>query len=421
MSESRNPQALLASTLNKVPFIMQILAGLIIGVIIGAIYPNDHTVLPTMGSLFVKALKSVAPILVFVLVAAAIARHEKGTQSNMRPIVVVYFISMVLASTLALSMSYIFPSTFSELASAADDLSPPQGIAEVLTNFVNQAIDNPVTALMNGNYIAILFWAIALGLMFRTAHDNTKKVLEDLTQSVAGVVRIIIRFAPLGVMGLVYSSVTQEGGFANLLNYVHVLLVLIGSMLLIGFVLNAGIVYYMTRENPYPLIFTCVARSGVTAFFTRSSAANLPVNLALCEKLNLPRETYTISIPLGATINMSGAAVTIVIMTMAAVHTLGIEVDFFSALLMSISAVLCACGASGVAGGSLMLIPLACSIFGIGNDVAMQIVGIGFIIGVLQDSTETALNSFTDVLFTAAVCKRAQRLQKKAEQKAAAQ
>ena len=272
MSESRNPQALLASTLNKVPFIMQILAGLIIGVIIGAIYPNDHTVLPTMGSLFVKALKSVAPILVFVLVAAAIARHEKGTQSNMRPIVVVYFISMVLASTLALSMSYIFPSTFSELASAADDLSPPQGIAEVLTNFVNQAIDNPVTALMNGNYIAILFWAIALGLMFRTAHDNTKKVLEDLTQSVAGVVRIIIRFAPLGVMGLVYSSVTQEGGFANLLNYVHVLLVLIGSMLLIGFVLNAGIVYYMTRENPYPLIFTCVARSGVTAFFTRSSA-----------------------------------------------------------------------------------------------------------------------------------------------------
>lgn len=417
MSESRNPQALYASTLNRIPFILQIIMGLILGIVIAAIYPNDHTILPTMGGLFVKALKSIAPILVFVLVSAAIARHEQGTKSNMRPIIAVYFVTMIAASTLALSMSYIFPSTFPQLAAAASDLTPPQGIAEVLTNFVNHAIDNPISALLEGNYIAILFWAIGLGLMFRTAHDNTKKVLEDLTQSVSGVVRIIIRFAPLGVMGLVYSSVTKEGGFSNLLNYLHVLCVLVGTMFLIGFVLNAAIVFFLTHENPYPLIFTCVARSGVTAFFTRSSAANLPVNLALCEKLGLPRETYTISIPLGCTINMSGAAVTIVIMTMAAVHTLNIEVDFLSALLMSIAAVLCACGASGVAGGSLMLIPLACSIFGIGNDIAMQIVGIGFIIGVLQDSTETSLNSFTDVVFTAAVCKRAQRLEKKKAQK----
>ena len=418
MLENINPRAPLSQTLNKIPFIMQIVIGLIIGIILAYVYPYDKSIIPTFGTLFVKALKSVAPILVFVLVSSAIARHQKGQQSNMKPIIVLYFVSMALSATLALAMSYIFPSNFNILAGHVENLTAPQGITEVFVNFVNQAIDNPITAIMNGNYIAILIWAICLGLMFRAAHDNTKKVLEDLAQSISGVVRIVIRFAPLGVMGLVYSSCTADGGFSNLLNYVHVVCVLLGTMLLIAFGLNAIIVFAVTRENPYPLIFTCVTRSAVTAFFTRSSAANLPVNLELCEKLNLPRATYTISIPLGCTINMSGAAVTIVIMTMAAVHTLGIHVDFASALLMCIASILCACGASGVAGGSLMLIPLACSIFGISNDIAMQVVGIGFIIGVLQDSTETALNSSTDVLFTAAACKRAERLQKKREEQA---
>ena len=263
-------------------------------------------------------------------------------------------------------------------------------------------------------------WAIGLGLAFRAAHDNTKRVLEDLAQSVSAVVRMVIRFAPLGVMGLVYNSTTQPGGFANLLNYVHVVVVLVATMLLIAFVFNAILVFAVTGENPYPLIFKTTAKSGITAFFTRSSAANLPVNMALCEEMKLPKETYSISIPLGCSINMSGAGVTIVIMTMAAVNTLGIHTDVWSALLMCIVSVLCACGSSGVAGGSLMLIPLACSIFGIPNDVAMQVVGIGFIIGVIQDSTETALNSCTDVLFTAAACRRAERLEKLAAAKQSA-
>ena len=419
MLEPINPRFPLATSLNRIPFILQIVIGLIIGILIALVYPYDKSILPTFGTLFVKALKSVAPILVFALVSAAIARHHQGAKTNMKPIIVLYLVSMILASTLALTMSYMFPSTFQVLASADANVSAPQGISEVLMNFINQAIDNPITAIMNANYIAILLWAIALGLMFRAAGDTTKRVLEDLAQSISGVVRIVIRFAPLGVMGLVYSSCTAEGGFSNLLSYVHVICVLLGTMFLIAFVLNAVIVFLVTRENPYPLIFTTITRSAVTAFFTRSSAANLPVNLSLCEELKLPRDTYSISIPLGSTINMSGAAVTIVVMTMAAVHTLGIETDFASALLMCIVAVLCACGASGVAGGSLMLIPLACSIFGIGNDIAMQVVGIGFIIGVLQDSTETALNSSTDVLFTAAACRRAERLQREAAAKQA--
>ena len=322
----------------------------------------------------------------------------------MKPIIALYFISMALSSLLALGMSYAFPSTFNELASAANNVNPPQGVSEVLLNFVRQAVDNPVNAILTGNYVAILVWGICFGLLFRVAHEQTKLVLEDLAQTVGGVVRIVIRFAPLGVMGLVYSSCTQAGGFSNLLNYVHVVAVLVATMLLIALVINPIIVFAFTRQNPYPLVFASLVNSAVTAFFTRSSAANIPVNLELCEKLGVPRETYSISIPLGCTINMCGAAVTIVVMTMAAVNTLGIDTDFGSAFLMCVAAVLCACGTSGIAGGSLMLIPLACSIFGIGNDLAMQVVGIGFIIGVVQDSTETALNSSSDVVFTAAAC-----------------
>ncbi len=405
MLEPVSPNNPIAKFFNAIPFIMQVVIGLIVGVILAMIIPGDKTVLPAFGNLFVSALKAMAPILVFVLVSSAIAGHNKGTKTNMKPVILVYFVSMIFASILALSMSYAFPVTFPALADAASEVSPPQGISEVLLNFIMQAVDNPVNALIKGNYVAILVWGIAFGLMFRVAHEPTKLVLDDLAQTVAGVVRIVIRFAPLGVMGLVYSSCTQEGGFANLLNYVQVVLVLVATMLLIAFVLNPLLAFIVCRKNPYPLIFTSITQSAVTAFFTRSSAANIPVNLALCERLKLPKETYAISIPLGCTINMSGAAVTIVIMTMAAVRTLGIEVDFASALLMCIASVLCACGTSGIAGGSLMLIPLACSIFGIGNDIAMQVVGIGFIIGVIQDSTETALNSSSDVVFTAVACR----------------
>lgn len=404
MLEPISPRNPIAKLFNTVPFILQVIIGLCLGIILAFIYPNDTAVIPTFGTLFVSALKAIAPLLVFVLVSAAIARHNKGVKTNMKPIIALYFISMALSSLLALGMSYIFPSTFSELATAADNVNPPQGVSEVLLNFVRQAVDNPVNAILTGNYVAILVWGICFGLLFRVAHEQTKLVLEDLAQTVGGVVRIVIRFAPLGVMGLVYSSCTQEGGFSNLLNYVHVVAVLVATMLLIALVINPIIVFALTRQNPYPLVFASLVNSAVTAFFTRSSAANIPVNLELCEKLGVPRETYSISIPLGCTINMCGAAVTIVVMTMAAVNTLEIDTDFGSAFLMCIAAVLCACGTSGIAGGSLMLIPLACSIFGIGNDLAMQVVGIGFIIGVIQDSTETALNSSSDVVFTAAAC-----------------
>ena len=406
---SESPKGPFARSINRVPFILQIIIGLLLGILVAYVYPDDTSIIPTLGTLFVKALKAVAPILVFVLVSAAIAKHQSCEKTAMKPIIVLYLVSMVASGTLALLMSYACPSTFPELAANAN-VNAPSGIKEVLINFINQAVENPVSALINGNYIAILVWSIALGLMFRVSHDNTKKVLEDLAASISGVIRMVIRFAPIGVFGLVYSSCTQEGGFGNLLNYVHVVCVLVASMLIIAFVVNPIFVFAATHQNPFPLLFKCLARSGLTAFFTRSSAANLPVNLALCEELKLDKATYSISIPLGCAINMSGAGVTIVVMTMAAAHTLGVQIDFASAFLMCIASVLCACGASGVAGGSLMLIPLACSIFGIPNDIAMQVVGIGFIIGVVQDSTETALNSSTDVLFTAAACRRAERI-----------
>ena len=412
MLENVNPKSPFANALNRVPFILQIVIGLCLGIFLAWVYPDDKTLIPALGSLFVKALKAIAPLLVFVLVAAAIAKQDTTRHTSLKTVIALYVIGMVLASTLALVMSYAFPSTFSELADEAQGVTPPQGIKEVLLNFVNQAVDNPVNALLNGNYIGILVWSALFGIMFRYAHEQTKKVLEDLAECVSGVVRMVVRCAPLGVLGLVYSSCTQEGGFANLLNYVHVVVVLVVTMLMVAFIINPLIVAFCTHKNPFPLIGTCIANSAVTAFFTRSSAANLPVNMELCKKLNLPKETYSISIPLGCTINMSGAAVTIVVMTMAAANTVGIHADFGSALLMCVASVLCACGTSGIAGGSLMLIPLACSIFGINNDIAMQVVGIGFIIGVIQDSTETALNSSTDVVFTAAACMRDERMGK---------
>ncbi|MGN0902559.1 MAG: serine/threonine transporter SstT [Succinivibrio sp.] len=389
---------------NKIPFITQIIFGMCFGILLAIVFPQGQSFISMLGDLFVSGLKAIAPLLVFVLVSASIARHTKGTNARLKPIISLYIVAMVLSAATALVMATLFPSTFPVLASKAEAVAP-QDVSTVLTSCIKKAVDNPVNALISGNYLAILFWGILFGILFRGASDATTSVLTDFASIVSGVVRIVIRFAPLGVLGLVYSSCTQEGGFTNLLGYLHVILVLVVTMLIIALVINPLLVFLTTFKNPYPLVFTSIVNSGVTAFFTRSSAANIPVNIALCEKLGIPRESYSISIPLGCTINMSGAAVTIVVMTMAAVHTLGYEVNFVTALLMCIAAVLGACGTSGIAGGSLMLIPLACSFFGISNDIAMQVVGIGFIIGVIQDSVETALNSSSDVVLTAAANK----------------
>ena len=400
MLHAVDPKGSFFKFFNKIPFILQIVIGMILGILLAIILPEGQDFV----FLFVSALKAIAPLLVFVLVSASIARHQQGANAKLKPILVLYVVAMFLSAATALIMARLFPSTFTVLADQAT-ASAPENVSTVLVSCIKKAVDNPVNALLSGNYIGILFWGVLFGILFRAANDQTKAVLSDFASIVSGVVRIVIRFAPLGVFGLVYASCTKEGGFSNLLGYVHVVGVLVATMLIIALVINPLLVFLTTFKNPFPLVFTSIMHSGITAFFTRSSAANIPVNMALCERLKVPRESYSISIPLGCTINMSGAAVTIVIMTMAAVNTLGIEVNFGTALLMCVASVVCACGTSGIAGGSLMLIPLACSIFGISNDIAMQVVGIGFIIGVVQDSTETALNSSSDVVFTCAANK----------------
>ena len=404
MLHAVDPKGSFFKFFNKIPFILQIVIGMILGILLALVLPEGQDFVFLLGDLFVSALKAIAPLLVFVLVSASIARHQQGANAKLKPILVLYVVAMFLSAATALIMARLFPSTFTVLADQAT-ASAPENVSTVLVSCIKQAVDNPVNALLSGNYIGILFWGVLFGILFRAANDQTKAVLSDFASIVSGVVRIVIRFAPLGVFGLVYASCTKEGGFSNLLGYVHVVGVLVATMLIIALVINPLLVFLTTFKNPFPLVFTSIMHSGITAFFTRSSAANIPVNMALCERLKVPRESYSISIPLGCTINMSGAAVTIVIMTMAAVNTLGIEVNFGTALLMCVASVVCACGTSGIAGGSLMLIPLACSIFGISNDIAMQVVGIGFIIGVVQDSTETALNSSSDVVFTCAANK----------------
>ncbi|ANU39182.1 serine/threonine transporter SstT [Vibrio scophthalmi] len=389
--------------------VLQILVGIILGIALALIAPESAQSAGLLGSLFVGALKAVAPILVFILVAASIANQRKNQHTYMRPIVILYLFGTFTAALTAVSMSFLFPTTLT-LVSGAEGATPPQGIAEVLNTLLFQVVDNPVHALMNANYIGILAWAIGLGLALHHASGTTKAVFEDLSNSVSQIVRFIIRLAPFGIFGLVSSTIATTG-FSALASYGHLLAVLLGAMAVIALVVNPLIVLFKTRENPYPLIFQCLRESGVTAFFTRSSAANIPVNMALCEKLNLDEDTYSVSIPLGATINMAGAAITITVLTLAAAHTLGIQIDLLTALLLSIVAAVSACGASGVAGGSLLLIPLACSLFGIPDEIAMQVVAVGFIIGVVQDSAETALNSSTDVVFTAAVCKQKQKQQ----------
>ena len=354
-----------------------------------------------LGDLFVGALKAIAPILVFVLVAASIIVKEFGHAKGMQKVVGLYLVGTFLAAVVAVVASFLFPTELMLKGVQSADMSAPQGIVEVLKDLIFKMVQNPITALSSGNYIGIITWAVGGGIAMRFCTAETKKVFQDVSDGVTKIVRFIIRLAPFGIFGLVTISI-HNTGFDALAGYLKLILVLVGSMAFVSFVVYPAIVFVLTKKNPYPLVMTCVRESAVTAFFTRSSAANIPVNMALCKKLGLKEELYSISIPLGATINMGGAAVTIGVLALAAVNSIpSITVDFGDALLLCFISALGACGASGVAGGSLLLVPLACALFGIGNDIAMQVVGVGFIIGVIQDSVETAVNSASDVLFTA--------------------
>lgn len=393
----------------RVGLVPMIIIGLILGILVGSLAnPTILGMLPMgvaetiaiIGALFVGALKAIAPLLVFVLIIASIANHKSGTQVNVRPTLVLYMIGTFLAALTAVLVSFAFPT---DLVLKAGEVTqtPPSSLSEVIKTLLVNMVENPIKAMVNANYMGVLAWAAMIGLALRHASDTTKLIINDVAEAVSGVVRWVIWFAPFGIFGLVTQTIA-ETGLKVLLDYGRLLLVLAGSMLFIALVVNPLIVFFKTRKNPFPLVFTCLRESGITAFFTRSSAANIPVNLNLAKKLGLHEDTYSITIPLGATINMAGAAITINVMTLAAAHTLGLNVDFGSALLLSVVATLAAAGASGVPGGSLLLIPLACSFFNIPDTIAIQVVAIGFIIGVVQDSVETALNSSTDVLFTAA-------------------
>lgn len=385
---------------NKISLVKQIIIGLVIGIILAVTLPEQLAGVSIFGQLFVGALKAVAPVLVLFLVMSAISQHKKGQKTNMKSIVSLYLVGTFFAGLAAVISSYIFKIDLI-LVGGAEAAAAPEGLIEVLKTLVFKIVDNPINALLTANYIGVLTWAILLGLALKFASDSTKTMISDVSNGISQMVKWVIKFAPLGVMGLVFTAISTNG-LESLLKYVQLVGLLVGVMFFVALVVNPIIVYVKIRKNPYPLVFKCLRESGITAFFTRSSAANIPVNMELCERLDLDKDTYSISIPLGATINMGGAAVTIAVLTLAATHTLGISVDLPTAIILSFLSALSACGASGVAGGSLLLIPLACSLFGIPNDVAMEVVGVGFIVGVIQDSCETALNSSTDVLFTAA-------------------
>ncbi len=380
--------------------VSQIIVAIILASLLAVISPETAKSFSMFGSLFVNALKAVAPILVLVLVTSAIANQKMDSSAELKPIVGLYFLGTLSAAFVAVLLSFAFPTELTlDLAGAT--ANPPQKLTEVLTTLAFKVVENPVTAVANGNFIAVLAWGLGLGFSLKHATESSKVMVHDLSEAISSVVRIVIKFAPLGIFGLVANTVATTG-FSALAEYSHLVAVLLSAMLIIALVVNPIIVFIITKKNPYPLVFTCLRESGITAFFTRSSAANIPVNMALCKKLELHEDTYSVSIPLGATINMAGAAITITVLTLAAAYSLDIEVSFATAILLSIVASISACGASGVAGGSLLLIPLACGLFGINNDIAMQVVAIGFIIGVIQDSAETALNSSTDVVFSAA-------------------
>ena len=387
-------------TLRKIPLIHQIAVGLIIGILIAVFLPGAVPVVGIFGDLFVRALKGVAPLLVFILVMNAMLQRKEGGDTQMKPIITLYVIGTFAASIVGVVLSFLFPQTLMlQLGNAK--VNPPSGIAEVVHNLVLNIVDNPLNAILNANYIGILAWAVIIGLaLHKAASPETKHVLEDLSAGITKVVTWVIHFAPLGIMGLVTQSISASG-LSALISYFSLLGVLLGSYFLVALVMNPIIVYLNVRKNPYPLVWATIRESGIYAFFTRSSAANIPVNLTLCKRLGLNPYTYTISIPLGATINMAGASITISVLSLAAAHTLGVAVDLPTALLLCIVSTVGACGASGVAGGSLLLIPVACASFGISNDIAMQVVGVGFIISIIEDACETALNSSSDVLFTA--------------------
>ena len=390
----------LVTFVKKVPLIEQIAIGLVIGIMLAVFVPSAVPFVSIFGDLFVSALKGVAPVLVFILVMNAMTQRKSDGDTNMKPIVTLYVLGTFAASLVGVTLSFLFPVTL-QLSIGNSEINPPSGIAQVLHTLIMNVVDNPVNALLRANYIGILAWAVIIGLaMHSVAKEETKKVIDDLSKGITIVVSWVIRFAPLGIMGLVTQSISASG-LSALLSYLKLLGVLIASYALVALVMNPIIVFAKIHRNPYPLVFATIRESGIYAFFTRSSAANIPVNLSLCKRLGLNPDTYTISIPLGATINMAGASITISVLALAAANTLGIQVDLLTALLLCLISTVGACGASGVAGGSLLLIPVACASFGISNDLAMQVVGVGFIISVLEDACETALNSSSDVLFTA--------------------
>ena len=390
------------SALSRLSLVSRILIAIFLGVAVALVRPDIAPYFSLLGSLFIQALKSVAPILVFVLVLASIANFQVGKGANIRPIMIMYVVGMLLSAFAAVIASIAFPSTLFLNIPASTELQPPSSLIEILKNLLLSFVTNPVVAMSEANFIGILAWAIILGIAFRHAKDSTKDFLNDAAAAINHVIKFVIAFAPIGIFGLV--AVTfADSGLATLNSYAHLLAVLLGTMAFVALVINPILVFIVLRKNPYPLVFQCLKESGITAFFTRSSAANIPVNLDLARRLGVREATAGIAIPLGATVNMAGAAVTITVLTLATVSTLGIPVDLVTMLILSVVATVSACGASGVAGGSLLLIPVACGLFGISSDIAMQVVAIGLVIGVLQDSAETALNSSTDVLFTAAV------------------
>ena len=387
------------STWNRTSLIKRIAIGVVVGAVLGLLVPK-FTVIGLLGDMFVGGLKAIAPLLVFALVANALSQTREGQQSNMKTVIVLYLFGTFAAALTAVISHYIFPISLKLGAAAATKATAPQGVGEVFKDLLLKMVDNPVNAVAQANYIGVLVWAVVFGFAMRTASNHTKDLLNTLAEVTSQIVRWIINLAPFGILGLVFNTIS-ENGVGVLADYGVLILVLVGTMAFVALVVNPIIAFVMMGKNPFPLVFRCLKDSGITAFFTRSSAANIPVNLQLCKDLGLTPDTYSVSIPLGSTINMAGAAVTINVLTLAAVTTLGIQVDFATALILSVVSAISACGASGIAGGSLLLVPVACSLFGISNDLAMQVVGVGFIVGVIQDSCETALNSSTDVLFTA--------------------
>ena len=395
----------------EIALVKRILVGLVLGAILGLTVPRA-TGISILGDVFVSALKAIAPLLVFFLVISSLCNAGNSHGGVIKTVIILYMFSTVLAAVIAVFASMAFPVKLTLATAAATDTAAPQGIAEVLNNLLLNVVANPVSSLVNANYVGILTWAILLGLAFRAANEITKNVLNDIANGTSAVVSWIINMAPFGIFGLVFNTVSTNG-LEIFTTYGKLLALLVGCMLFIYFVTNPLLVYWCIRKNPYPLIFHCLKRSALTAFFTRSSAANIPVNMKVCEEMGLDRDTYSVTIPLGATINMDGAAITITVMTMATAFTLGIHVDIPTAIILSLLAALSACGASGVAGGSLLLIPMACSLFGISDDISMQVVAVGFIIGVIQDSVETALNSSSDLLLSASAEFRQWRLEGK--------